>query len=125
MQEGILSLMQMAKTASARLLLEEVRVPFLSVMTYPTTAGVEASIASLGDITIAERGALIGFAGPRVIKETINQELPPDFQTDRFALEHGIVDQVVKREEMRKEITRILRFFVHGQSPAGGHRNGR
>ncbi len=123
MQEGILSLMQMAKTASARLLLEEARVPFLSVMTYPTTAGVEASIASLGDVTIAERGALIGFAGPRVIRETIHQELPPDFQTDRFALEHGIVDQVVRREQMRSEIARILRFFVNGQSP-GGH-NGR
>jgi acetyl-CoA carboxylase carboxyl transferase subunit beta len=121
MQEGILSLMQMAKTASARRSLEEARVPFISVMTYPTTAGVEASIASLGDITIAERGALIGFAGPRVIKETINQELPPDFQTDRFAIEHGIVDNVVKREEMRTEIARILRFFADGR----GGRNGR
>ncbi len=112
MQEGILSLMQMAKTASARHLLEEARLPFISVMTYPTTAGVEASIASLGDITIAERGALIGFAGPRVIKETIGQELPPDFQTDKFALEHGIVDSIVRREELKAEIARILRFFV-------------
>jgi len=120
MQEGILSLMQMAKTASARSLLEEAKVPFISVMTYPTTAGVEASIASLGDITIAERGALIGFAGPRVIKETINQELPPDFQTDRFALEHGIIDQVVKREEMRSEIARILRFFTGGRGVHNG-----
>jgi acetyl-CoA carboxylase carboxyl transferase subunit beta len=130
MQEGILSLMQMAKTASARHLLEEARVPFISVMTYPTTAGVEASIASLGDVTIAERGALIGFAGPRVIKETIRQELPPDFQTDRFALEHGIVDDVVRRQELRGEIARILRFFVDG-TPSGhararsGERNGR
>jgi len=123
MQEGILSLMQMAKTASARMLLEEARLPFISVMTYPTTAGVEASIASLGDITIAERGALIGFAGPRVIKETIHQELPPDFQTDRFALERGIVDQVVVREEMRSEIARLLRFFVDGQKR--GDHNGR
>ncbi len=112
MQEGILSLMQMAKTASARHLLEEARVPFISVMTYPTTAGVEASIASLGDITIAERGALIGFTGQRVIQQTIGQELPPEFQTDRFALEHGIVDAVVRRQDLKKEIARILKFFV-------------
>ncbi len=123
MQEGILSLMQMAKTSSARLLLEEAGVPFISVMTYPTTAGVEASIASLGDITIAERGALIGFTGARVIKATIKQELPPDFQTDRFALEHGIVDQVVRREELRTEIARILRFFVKNED--WRKRNGR
>ncbi len=122
MQEGILSLMQMAKTAAARLLLEEARVPFISVMTYPTTAGVEASIASLGDVTMAEKGALIGFAGPRVIKETIHQELPPDFQTDRFALEHGIVDQVVRREQMRSEIARVLRFFVSRGGPDPGRR---
>lgn len=126
MQEGILSLMQMAKTASARHELERARMPFLSVMTYPTTAGVEASIAGLGDVTIAERGALIGFAGPRVIKETIRQELPPDFQTDRFALEHGIVDQVVRREEMRGEIARILGLFTGGAPQRqAGERNGR
>lgn len=134
MQEGTLSLMQMAKTAAARRALEEAKVPFISVMTYPTTAGVEASIASLGDVTIAERGALVGFAGPRVIKQTIDQELPPDFQTDRFALEHGIVDQVVKREEMRSEIVRVLRFFpavpgrtgsVNGMSHPVGGENGR
>lgn len=129
MQEGILSLMQMAKTATARLELEQAKVPFISVMTYPTTAGVEASIASLGDVTIAERGALIGFAGPRVIKQTIDQELPEDFQTDRFALERGIVDAVVRREEMREEIARILRFFLDIDAEADGHptrgRNGR
>jgi len=119
MQEGILSLMQMAKTASARHLLEEARVPFLSVMTYPTTAGVEASIASLGDITIAERGALIGFTGPRVIQQTIGQELPPEFQTDRFALEHGMVDAVVRRQDLKREIARILRFFVPPSPSAG------
>ena len=113
MQEGILSLMQMAKTSSARYLLAEAGVPFISVMTYPTTAGVEASIASLGDVTLAERGALIGFTGARVIKGTINQELPPDFQTDKFALEHGIVDKVVAREDLRSEIGRILKFFTH------------
>jgi len=122
MQEGILSLMQMAKTSSARHLLAEGGVPFISVMTYPTTAGVEASIASLGDVTIAERGALIGFTGARVIKGTINQELPPDFQTDQFALEHGIVDQVVKRENLHKEISRILSFFTENSD--WRHRNG-
>lgn len=123
MQEGILSLMQMAKTASARRLLADTGVPFISVMTYPTTAGVEASIASLGDVTIAERGALIGFTGARVIKGTINKELPPDFQTDKFALEHGIVDQVVRREELHTEIGRILKFFTNKNS--WGSRNGR
>lgn len=112
MQEGILSLMQMAKVSSTRRLLQEAVVPFISVMTYPTTAGVLASIASLGDVTIAEKGALIGFTGPRVIKATINRELPSGFQTDQFALQHGLVDQVVSREQMRGEIARVLRFFA-------------
>lgn len=111
MQEGILSLFQMVKTTSARDLLSEAGLPFISVMTYPTTAGVEASIASLGDITIAERGALIGFAGRRVIEETIGEDLPQDFQSSRFALEHGIVDSVVERESMRNELAKILGFF--------------
>ena len=111
MQEGLLSLMQMVKTTSARELLSEASLPFISVMTYPTTAGVEASIASLGDITIAERGALIGFAGRRVIEETISEELPQDFQSSEFALEHGIVDSVVERDSMRGELAKILGFF--------------
>ncbi len=111
MQEGLLSLLQMVKTTSARHLLSEAGLPFISVMTYPTTAGVEASIASLGDVTIAERGALIGFAGRRVIEETIGEELPQDFQSSEFALEHGIVDSVVERDAMRAELSEILGFF--------------
>ena len=112
MHEGILSLMQMAKTAACRKKLADARVPFISIMTYPTTAGVEASIASLGDITLAEKGALIGFTGRRVIQQTLKQDLPEDFQTDRFAFEHGIVDNVVKREALRDELIRVLKFFV-------------
>lgn len=112
MHEGILSLMQMAKTLAARRWLEEAAVPFISVMTYPTTGGVQASIANVGDITLAERGALIGFAGRRVIQQAIKQTLPEEFQTDRFAYEHGLVDQVVKREELRGELARLLKFFA-------------
>ncbi|MFN4218326.1 MAG: acetyl-CoA carboxylase, carboxyltransferase subunit beta [Candidatus Bipolaricaulia bacterium] len=112
MQEGILSLMQMAKTSACRKKLADARVPFISIMTYPTTAGVEASIASLGDITLAEKGALIGFTGRRVIQQTLKQDLPEDLQTDRFAFEHGIVDNVVKRESLRDELIRVLKFFV-------------
>lgn len=111
MHEGILSLMQMAKTSACRKKLEEAGVPFISIMTYPTTAGVQASIASLGDITLAEKGALIGFTGRRVIQQTLKQDLPEDFQTDRFAFEHGIVDNVVKRESLRDELIKILKFF--------------
>lgn len=111
MQEGLLSLFQMVKTTSARDLLSEARLPFISVMTYPTTAGVEASIASLGDVIIAERGALIGFAGRDVIEQTIGEELPQDFQSSQFALEHGMVDSVVERDSMRKELSDILEFF--------------
>jgi len=111
MQEGLLSLMQMVKTASARDLLSEESLPFISVMTYPTTAGVQASIASLGDVIIAERGALIGFAGRRVIEQTIGEELPPDFQSSEFALDHGMVDSVVERDSMRDELACILDFF--------------
>ena len=117
MQEGILSLMQMAKTAAARRDLERTGVPFIAVMTYPTTGGVFASIASLGDITIAEKGALIGFAGRRVIEQTTGEKLPSDFQTEAFALEHGIVDQVVERTKLREELIRILSFFPVGRSP--------
>ncbi|MBS3765595.1 acetyl-CoA carboxylase carboxyltransferase subunit beta [Candidatus Bipolaricaulota bacterium] len=111
MQEGLLSLFQMVKTTSARDRLSEAGLPFISVMTYPTTAGVEASIASLGDVIIAERGALIGFAGRDVIEQTIGEELPQDFQSSQFALEHGMVDSVVERDAMRKELSDILEFF--------------
>jgi len=116
MQEGIISLMQMAKTTSARQLLAKAGSVFISVMTYPTTAGVQASIASLGDIIVAEKGALIGFTGRRVIEETIKEKLPPEFQTDQFALERGLVDRVVKRSEMRKELIHLLQFFGNKKS---------
>jgi acetyl-CoA carboxylase carboxyl transferase beta subunit len=112
LQEGLFSLMQMAKTATVRHRLCEEGLPFVSVMTYPTSGGVQASIASLGDIIIAERGAMIGFAGRRVIQDTIAQELPADFQTDAFALEHGTIDRVVGREELRAELVSLLGFFA-------------
>jgi acetyl-CoA carboxylase carboxyl transferase subunit beta len=111
MQEGILSLMQMPKTAGALALLSESGLPYISVLTSPTTGGVMASFASLGDIVIAEPQALIGFAGPRVIRQTINQELPEGFQTSEFLLEHGLIDAVVRRHELKPTITRILGFL--------------
>lgn len=116
MQEGIFSLMQMVKTAAARRDLERLGVPFVSVMTYPTTGGVLASIASLGDITIAEKGALIGFAGRRVIEQTTGERLPPEFQTAEFAFEHGMVDRVVERKKLREELIHILEFLPIRQS---------
>lgn len=112
LQEGMFSLLQMAKTASVRARLAEAGIPFISVMTYPTTGGVQASIASLGDVIIAERGAMIGFAGRRVIESTIAEELPEDFQTDSFAFKHGVVDRVVKREDLRGELASLLGFFA-------------
>ncbi len=114
-QEGVFSLMQMAKTVTVRSRLAEAGIPFISVMTYPTSGGVQASIASLGDVIVAERGAMIGFAGRRVIKDTIAQELPPHFQTDSFALEHGLIDRVVKREDLRAELAELLGFFVEAK----------
>jgi acetyl-CoA carboxylase carboxyl transferase subunit beta len=112
LQEGMLSLLQMAKTTSVRVKLAEAGVPFISIMTYPTSGGVQASIASLGDIVIAERGAMVGFAGRRVIQSTIAQELPPNYQTDAFAFEHGAIDRVVNRENMREELAELLGFFA-------------
>jgi acetyl-CoA carboxylase carboxyl transferase subunit beta len=111
MQEGIFSLMQMAKTSAALAELGRAKVPYISILTNPTTAGVMASYASLGDITIAEPGALIGFAGPRVIKQTIKQDLPEGFQRAKFLLEHGLIDAIVKRNEMKQTIIRMLNFF--------------
>jgi acetyl-CoA carboxylase carboxyl transferase subunit beta len=108
MQEGILSLMQMAKTAAALERLAEVPVPYVSVLTNPTTGGVTASYAMLGDAILAEPGALIGFAGPRVIKETIRQDLPEGFQRAEFLEEHGMVDRIVPRPELRGAIARVL-----------------
>ncbi len=108
MQEGILSLMQMAKTSAVLARLHEAGLPFISILTHPTTGGVTASYAMLGDVNLAERGALIGFAGPRVIEETIRQELPDGFQRSEFLLEHGMVDRVVDRGALRETVARLL-----------------
>jgi len=111
MQEGLISLMQLAKSSAALMRLDEARVPYISVLTDPTTGGVTASFAMLGDLNIAEPGALIGFAGPRVIEQTIRQKLPEGFQRSEFLLEHGFLDAVVKRSEMKAFIARSLKFF--------------
>jgi acetyl-CoA carboxylase carboxyl transferase subunit beta len=116
MQEGILSLMQMAKTSSALHRLAEERVPYISLLTDPTTGGVTASFAMLGDLVLAEPRALIGFAGPRVIAETIRQPLPDGFQRSEFLLEHGQLDMVVERRELRETLRRIIAFFGTGPS---------
>jgi len=108
MQEGIFSLMQLAKTAAALQRLAEHGLPYISLLTHPTTGGVTASYAMLGDVNLAEPGALIGFAGPRVIKETIRQDLPDGFQTSEFLLEHGMVDTIVPRGELKESITVLL-----------------
>jgi acetyl-CoA carboxylase carboxyl transferase subunit beta len=119
MQEGILSLMQMVKTSAALKKLDQVKGLFISVLTHPTTGGVAASYASLGDIIIAEHGALIGFAGARVIKQTIQQDLPEGFQTAGFQLKHGQVDLVVERKNLKTTLIQLLRF--HGQEKDKGH----
>jgi acetyl-CoA carboxylase carboxyl transferase subunit beta len=111
MQEGILSLMQMAKISAALARLREARVPYLSVLTDPTTGGVTASFAMLGDLNIAEPGALIGFAGPRVIEQTIRQSLPEGFQRSEFLLEKGFLDLVVPRAELKETLARCLRHL--------------
>ena len=112
MHEGTLSLMQMGKVSAALARLDEARVPFISVLTDPTTGGVTASYAMLGDLNIAEPGALIGFAGPRVIEQTIRQKLPKGFQRSEFLLQHGMLDAIVDRREMRSFLTNALNFFV-------------
>ena len=119
MMEGIFSLMQMAKTAAVLARLHEQSIPYISVLTDPTTGGVTASYAMLGDINLAEPGALIGFAGPRVIGETIKQELPPGFQSAEFLEEHGMVDRVVDRRELRDWIALFLRHTGTGWRPWG------
>lgn len=111
MQEGILSLMQMAKTSAAMARLGEAGLPFISVLTDPTFGGVTASFAMLGDVIVAEPRSLIGFAGPRVIEQTIKQQLPAGFQRAEFLLEHGMIDMIVARKEMRNTLARILDFF--------------
>jgi len=118
MQEGILSLMQMAKTSAALGRLAEAGLPYISVLTHPTTGGVSASYATLGDVILAEPGALIGFAGPRVIKDTTKQTLPPGFQTSEFLIKHGLVDQIVPRTELRDRIGELLQA-LHVKKKAG------
>jgi acetyl-CoA carboxylase carboxyl transferase subunit beta len=112
MQEGAISLMQMAKISAALMKLDQERLPYISVLTDPTTGGVTASYAMLGDLNIAEPGALIGFAGPRVIEQTIRQKLPEGFQRSEFLLKHGMLDAVVPRLEMKAYISKALQFFM-------------
>ena len=112
MFEGILSLMQMAKTNALLARLSDAGIPYISILTHPTTGGVTASFASVGDVILAEPKALIGFAGPRVIKQTIHQELPEGFQRSEFLLQKGMIDQIVPRSEMRKTLAWLLRFFA-------------
>ncbi|HET7536720.1 MAG TPA: acetyl-CoA carboxylase, carboxyltransferase subunit beta [Candidatus Didemnitutus sp.] len=117
MQEGIFSLMQMAKTSAALGRLSDAKLPFISVLTDPTTGGVSASFATLGDVIIAEPGALIGFAGARVIKETTKQTLPAGFQTAEFLFKHGLIDQIVSRTDMRDRLRDILAVLYTGKKP--------
>ena len=112
MMEGILSLMQMAKISAALARLDRAALPYLAILTDPTTGGVTASFAMLADISIAEPNALIGFAGPRVIEQTIRQKLPPGFQRSEFLLEHGMLDLVVSRRDLKETVARILGLLV-------------
>jgi len=112
MHEGILSLMQMAKTSGALSLHSGAGLPYISVLTHPTTGGVTASFATLGDVILAEPRCMIGFAGPRVVKETTHQDLPTGFQTAEFMVAHGLVDRIVERKDMRDELSRLLRFIM-------------
>ena len=124
MQEGTLALMQLAKTVGALERLKAGRVPFISVMSDPTTGGVFASYAVLGDVNLAEPNALIGFAGARVAAGTIAQELPPGFQRSEFLFEHGFIDRVVHRRELRGELAALLRFMQPADDPSNGNGNG-
>jgi acetyl-CoA carboxylase carboxyl transferase subunit beta len=116
MQESTFSLMQMAKTSAALASLAEHKLPYISVLTDPTFGGVSASFAFLGDFIIAEPGAMIGFAGPRVIKQTIGEDLPEGFQRAEFLLEHGLIDMVVKRDELKKTIGDLLKYSLKSAS---------
>jgi acetyl-CoA carboxylase carboxyl transferase subunit beta len=111
MQEGMLSLMQMARTTAAVNELKEAGIPFISILTDPTTGGVSASFAMLGDVNIAERGSLIGFAGQRVIEQTIHEKLPEGFQRAEYLLDHGMIDMVVERAEMKNALANILQIL--------------
>jgi acetyl-CoA carboxylase carboxyl transferase subunit beta len=115
MYEGMFSLMQMAKTCGALAYHAQARLPYISVLTHPTTAGVMASYAGVGDLIIAEPGAMVGFAGPRVIKDTTQAELPPGFQTAEFLLDHGLIDAIVPRKEMKARLMEYLSYLTNGQ----------
>ena len=112
MQEGMLSLMQMAKTCGALARLSEAKLPYISLLTHPTTGGVTASFATIGDINLAEPKCMIGFAGPRVVKETTHQNLPPGFQTAEFMLEHGLIDAIVHRSKLRERLCSLLAYMM-------------
>ncbi len=112
MQEGALSLMQMAKTCAALQRLNQAAIPYISIMTHPTTGGVTASWASMGDIVVAEPGAMIGFAGRRVIEQTVKEELPKDFQTAEFLLEHGFLDMIVDRKNIKSTVNALLNYMA-------------
>ncbi len=116
MYEGVVSLMQMAKTCGALALHGKAGLPYISILTHPTTGGVSASFATVGDVIIAEPKAMVGFAGPRVIKETTHQDLPPGFQTSEFLEEHGLVDMIVHRKKMRETVAQLLGYLA-GKSP--------
>lgn len=113
MMESVLSLMQLAKISSKLALLDEAGIPYISYLTNPTTGGVTASFAMLGDFNVAEPGALIGFAGPRVIRQTIGRDLPEGFQTSEYLLEHGFLDFIIKRTEMKEKLTQLLKLILH------------
>ena len=115
MYEGMFSLMQMAKTCGALAYHAKSRLPYISILTHPTYAGVMASFASVGDLNLAEPGAMIGFAGPRVIKDTTQSELPSGFQTAEFLLEHGLIDAIVARKDMKDRLIHYLDFMLSGQ----------
>lgn len=118
MQEGIYSLMQMAKTSAARVRLQQARIPYLVVLTDPTTAGVAASFAALGDVIFAEPNAIIGFSGARVIEQTIRQKLPEGFQTSEFYLKHGFIDKVVPRKDLKSSVARMIGFLTRNRAVA-------
>ena len=118
MYEGMFSLMQMAKTCGALAYHAKAKLPYISILTHPTYAGVMASFASVGDLILAEPGAMIGFAGPRVIKDTTQSELPPGFQTAEFLLDHGLIDSIVPRKEMKDRLIFYLDFMMQGHRPA-------
>lgn len=120
MYEGAVSLMQMAKTCGALSLLSKAKLPYISILTHPTTGGVSASFATVGDVIMAEPKAMVGFAGPRVIRETTHQDLPPGFQTSEFLEEHGLVDMIVHRKKMRATLSSLLTYLAPAPAPKTG-----